>query len=270
MAAEALWQVAIVRHGTLLSTRAEMHRYPGDGREDEPRRVDYYFWIVSSATRTVVIDTGFSTAAASRRGRTATVDPARVLAWFGVTPDWDGEVVITHAHWDHTGQLAKLHRATFVLSEAELDYRRDESATDVGLTEPGDLEALWIAETNGRVRAIDHAVELHPGLTLIPAPGHTPGQLIVQVNTPDGVVVLVSDAVHFDEELRDRSPFAHMTDLRAAGQTYQLIEDIETVSSAVVVAGHEPDLLDRFSRINGPLHDHVSVIGAPQKGTCHE
>jgi glyoxylase-like metal-dependent hydrolase (beta-lactamase superfamily II) len=266
-----LWQVVIVRIGTLQSTRSAM--FANSAGDERPQDIDYHFWLLRGPGEQVLVDTGFSLAAASRRGRTATLDPAAALATLGLDANWTGTVVLTHAHWDHTGQLANLPRARAVVSARELLFWRDLPADDPArdLTEAADLAALQRAQREGRIDPVDGVVELRPGLRVLPAPGHTPGQLAVAVATSDGDVLLTSDAVHFDEELQDRLPFRYMSHLDEAHRSYELLADL--LQNSVVghlVTGHEPGTVHRYPDLGGPLSGHASTIGsAPAAEELH-
>ena len=67
--------------------------------------LDYYIWVVKSDERTIVIDTGFEAGAAAARGRTLTRPVSEGLAAVGVDPTEVLDVVITHMHYDHAGNL---------------------------------------------------------------------------------------------------------------------------------------------------------------------
>ena len=67
-------RVVAVRYGEWATTRSEVfHDGVEAGAPAAPFVLAYYFWIVETPDRTVVVDTGFDPAVADRRGRTALV-----------------------------------------------------------------------------------------------------------------------------------------------------------------------------------------------------
>ena len=67
--------------------------------------MDYFFWIVRNRQRTVVVDTGFSPQSGRLRNRTLLADVGELFRHFGVDPSTSPTVVLTHAHYDHAGNL---------------------------------------------------------------------------------------------------------------------------------------------------------------------
>lgn len=263
-------EIVVVRHGTRASARSELYlHYEDYGSADAPLRIDYYLWVVRSPARTTLVDLGFDASEAARRGREAVCRPVEVWRGLGIEPDtFDGDIVLTHGHWDHTGHIDLFPRARFVLARAEYDFWMGPASRPRllrQLAREHDLAALARAAADGRVALVDGVHDLAPGIRLVPGPGHTPGLLMVEVATRSGPVLLASDAAHFDEEVEADMPFRYMVDLVESFATFAAIRDRD--DDAIVVAGHEPGILDRFPRLDGPLGEHASLIGGPAPGS---
>jgi glyoxylase-like metal-dependent hydrolase (beta-lactamase superfamily II) len=85
--------------------------------------------------------------------------------------------------------------------------------------------------------------------------GHSPGQQIVLVEAGRGLVVLASDAVHlYEEHERDR-PFEIVADLAEMYRGYDLIRELCREPGAVMVPGHDPEVMRRFPPVDGPAGD---------------
>ena len=260
--------VVIVRHGTL--TRGAMIVDRDGGRAGEPLTLDYYFWIVLDPAGTVLVDCGYSAQEAAARGRTIARAPEEVFATFGLDEQWEGDVVLTHLHYDHTGAIDRFPRARLHVADAEMAFRRAGGCSDEHLTAAADLAALADADADRRLLRHDGAVHLRDGIDLIPAPGHTPGQLMVRVETRGGVVLLASDAAHFDEEYLDDLPFTSMTDPDAALLTYADLRRRRDRGEEIV-AGHEAGLIDRYAGSAEPYGPETAVIrAAPRRATPEE
>jgi glyoxylase-like metal-dependent hydrolase (beta-lactamase superfamily II) len=103
------YEVLAIRYGTRESSAAEVFlNYHAYHEPDRPLRMDYFFWVARNAARTVVVDTGFSPAGGAARNRTMLLDTVPALRAGGVPgPDAVSHVILTHAHYDHIGELAQ-------------------------------------------------------------------------------------------------------------------------------------------------------------------
>lgn len=261
-----LYEVVVVRHGTHTTQRSDVylnhHLY---GEPDGPHTVDYYLWVVRNERRTVIVDTGFAQAPAAARGRTVLLAPAGVYRALGIDAGQPHQVVLTHAHSDHIGNLGLFPHSPVLISKAELDFWKSDLATKpliATFTEPGELENLRTLEREGRLTTFGDSTEVAPGIDVIKVGGHTPGQSMVRVATKDGVVLLTSDAVHFQEELDRDMPFISVTDLPGMYAGFQRVRDMVADGEVdVVVPGHDASALDKVEPLGGPLAGNAGVIG---------
>ena len=231
---------------------------------DSPMPMDYFVWLIRAGDRVVVVDTGFAAAAAARRKRRLLQPPAIALAALGVDIARVEDVVITHLHYDHAGQLELFPAARFHVQEAEMAYatgpcmRHDtiRHAFD-GEDVVGMVRQLFA----GRVCFHDGDAELAPGITLHRIGGHTRGLQVVRVSTKRGWVVLASDATHFYANLEQRNPFPIFVDLQAMLDGYDRLLDLAH-SPDHVIPGHDPDVLRQYPLLPASqgeiacLHEH--------------
>ena len=260
-------EILAVRFGNRTTTRAESflnhHLY---GEPDAEIQIDYYFWVVRDGARTTLVDTGFAPAAGRRRRRAWWTTPAGALPAIGIAPASVDTIVVTHAHWDHTGNLHQFPQAQILISQAEYDFwtspmaRRTQFAAHA---EPDEIAYLQRAEQERRLTLINGRHPLADGIELIEVGGHTPGQLVVSVPTATGTVVLASDAVHFYEEVERDRPFAILADLPAMYRAYDLLAGLAARSGTSLVAGHDPLVRTRFAR--HPAGPDVTDLTAPAR-----
>lgn len=249
------YEVYAVRYATRKTDTASVylnhHMY--DGARNSPLVMDYFFWVIRSGTRTVVVDTGFTPDVGIPRGREMTLPVPDGLARLDVDPSSVDTVVITHGHYDHTGNVSLFPNATFVISSRELDFWSGPAARRPlfeHAVEHGDIALLNAYEDAGRLRRMSGVLDVAPGITLIEVGGHTPGQLIVLVDAEGGEVLLTSDAVHYyDEVLLDR-PFLMVHDLERMYQALDVVSGIAQRPGIAYVAGHDPLVFDRFTALS--------------------
>lgn len=258
------WEVVAVRHGRLRTTRSGFYlNYAEYGEPDAPLELGYWFWVVRNGSRTIVVDTGYSREGGTRRGREVLLDPLRGLSELGIAAESDDtEIVITHAHYDHAGNLSGFPTQPVYLHRSEAAFWLGPDARHLqfqSVVDDADLEHLRRVSRTDRVRWVEEACEIAPGVSVIPLPGHTPGQLVVRVATERGTVVLASDACHLDEELERDMPFKHNTDLIGVYRGLETLRDWQR-NGDLIIAGHEPAVIDRFPRLDGALREHAVRI----------
>lgn len=240
------WDVQAVRYGTYPNTKSGlMLQYAHYGEPDAPQALDYYLYVLRGGGRTVVVDTGFSATEATVRGRTTLVDPAGLLPGLGADL-----LVLTHLHWDHIGNVDALPGVPVVAPETELSFWRSPVARHAPFwahTHAPGLEVVEAAVAEGRVTPFAGVAQLAPGLTAFETGGHSPGQVVLLVQTADAPLVLCSDAVHLYEELALRRPFAVVDDLRAMFAGFDLVDALVADIGATAVPGHDPLVVERFA-----------------------
>jgi glyoxylase-like metal-dependent hydrolase (beta-lactamase superfamily II) len=262
---DAAYEVTAVRYGTLAANKGEMfHRFETYGEADGPVELAYYFWVARAADRIVLVDTGFDPVAAARRGRDCLVPPLEALSSLGVAPEDVSAVVVTHFHYDHIGNLAAFPGAELILPRRELEFwtgplaRHAQFAAHV---EAAEVEWIRRAAEEGRVRTSAGEEQVLPGITVIEVGGHSPGQQLVLVEGEEGRVLLTSDAVHFYEELELHRPFGVIADLEAMYRAYERVEELSREPGTVVVAGHDPAVMQRFTGAGACAEIAVQIDG---------
>lgn len=222
--------------------------------------MDYFLWVAVSEDRTVVIDTGFGAEVAARRGRTLLRDPVDALGLIGVDAAKVQDVVITHLHYDHAGNLDRFPHARFHIQELEMHHvagRQMKHRYIAQAYEVEDVVSMIRINFAGRVVMHSGPTALCDGIVLHPGPGHTPGLQFVRVFTKRGWVVLASDATHFYENLEAGRPFTIANDLGAMAETFDLIQSL-TPTLDHIVPGHDPLVMSSYPPASPEL-DGIAV-----------
>ena len=244
------YEVLAVRYGTLASRKSDLYyRFETYGEPDGDASMAYYFWVLRGGGTTILVDTGFDPAAAARRGRTCVVPPLEAHTELGIAPTDVSAIVVTHLHYDHTGNLHAFPDARLIVPARELEFWTGPHAKRAQFAphaEAGDIDYVTRAAAQGRVRVTDGTEEIFDGVTAISVGGHSAGQQVTVVDAGGGVVVLASDAVHLYEELELDRPFAVMHDLEQMYAAYDLVKELARSRRAVVVPGHDPDVFARY------------------------
>jgi glyoxylase-like metal-dependent hydrolase (beta-lactamase superfamily II) len=145
--------------------------------------------LIESPNGRTLIDTGSGALARSREGRENLGQLFVGLKRLGVRPEGIGLVILTHLHSDHVwgcfgpdGREPVFSAARHVIRREEWEGMHPMLADDLNRLEPF-------------VDRVDGQVEVAPGITLLSAPGHSPGHSAVLVNSDGEELLCVGDAV---------------------------------------------------------------------------
>lgn len=257
-----IYEIHAVKYGQ--HARRSGENFIGGDPHDVPMPLDYYVWVVRNAARTVVVDTGFNAAAADKRGRTLVHPVAEGLAALGVAAETVGDVVITHLHYDHAGNVPLFGRARFHLQDQEMAFATGRCMCHSLLSHgysADDVTVMVHKVFDGCVQFHDGMATLAPGIELHHIGGHTRGLQVVRVMTRRGWVVLASDASHF---------YAHMEGDRAFPVLYNLSDMLEgyrrlralAESPRHIVPGHDPLVLAHYPASHELLAGWIARLDA--------
>lgn len=188
---------------------------------------------------------GWSTIALLRgQGRVALVDVgsfnirpelAKQLAARDVKREDVTDILLTHAHWDHSVNAPLFPNATVWIGAAEMAWAE---------AEPWDFNALpelHVRElaASPRTRRIVAGDEPLPGIHVIAAPGHTPGCLVYYLAGSSPPVIFSGDAAKNRAEMLSRQ--ADMTmDAAASESSMAGIWSLwQAVPGTLLVPGHD-------------------------------
>ncbi len=256
------YEVYAIRYANRPMRRSE-HFLLGDSH-DGPVDLDYFVWVAIGKERSFVIDIGFSQPTAERRNRKLLRCPIESLKLVGLDPAKVLDAVITHLHYDHAGNFKLLPAARFHIQEPEIHFAAGRHMCSAFFRLPYDVEDIVdVVRLNyaERVKFYNGPVELAPGISLEPMPGHTPGLQVVRVHTRRGWIVLMSDAAHYFENIIHRRPFPLVV---SVPQMMDSFDRITTLASGMdrMIPGHDPLVLKMYPAPSPELEGIVARLDA--------
>ena len=229
--------------------RNASENFIGGDPHDRSMRMDYFTWLVRNSNATYVIDTGFNAQAATRRGREFLRCPTDGLLHLDVNAAEVKDVILTHLHYDHAGNLDLFPKATFHLQDSEMTYATGRYMAHAPFSfayDVNDITYLLRENYRGRVAFHEGDAQLAQGISLHHIGGHTLGLQAVRVWTRIGWLVLASDAAHYYANMEEQRPFPIVADVTRMVAGYARLKALAD-APRFVIPGHDPEVLRRYA-----------------------
>jgi glyoxylase-like metal-dependent hydrolase (beta-lactamase superfamily II) len=259
------YEIFAVKYGERVGSRGGLFVY-GDPH-DAPMAMDYFVWAIRNSERTIVIDVGYGREEGESRGRTFLRSPVEGLKLIGIEASDVVDVIITHMHYDHAGNLALFPNARFHIQDEEMAYVTGRAMTHKVLRSSYAIDDVveMVRLTHGE-RVVFHAGddEIAPGVTVHHISGHTRGLQSVRVASARGPVVLASDAAHYYENLEKETPFAVLENMYLMLEGFRKLRKL-VPTTAHLVPGHDPEVLKRYPAPSPELEGIVARLDLAPK-----
>jgi glyoxylase-like metal-dependent hydrolase (beta-lactamase superfamily II) len=221
--------VTALSDGVLERTHEMMH---GVSAEEAARHMAKAFrpgivisvnaFLISAGSRSILVETGSGNYLGPTTGKL--LDS---LAAAGAAPADIDTILLTHMHPDHSAGLTDLATGKRIYPNAELVVHEDEPKhwnDDAAMARGTDREKKLffqqareqMAPYRDRMRLF-RSGEVAPGITAIPAPGHTPGHTAYLLESGTDRLLIWGDTVHIPEVQVPRPEVTMVVDSDRAG-----------------------------------------------------
>ncbi len=264
-----VYEVYALRYASKLErTRNENFIFDFDPH-DGPMPMDYFVWLLKSNEHTILVDSGFNQTSGKARNRVLSCDPIRSLSVLGIDINRIDDVIITHLHYDHAGNLVQLPKARLHIQDAEMEYATGRYMRERvlrGAYSADDVVEVVRGVYQDRVVFHQGNDQVMPGVEVIRIGGHTRGLQSVRVFTQRGWVVLASDATHYYDNMRLKNPFPIVFN------TGDMISGYESLVRAAdsldhIVPGHDPAVLRVYPLVSNGGVDVACLHLPPNPGS---
>ena len=170
--------------------------------------------LIRTSTENILVDTGLGNAYDEKFAFLYGVDKSqtellRSLTAAGVQAADISKVILTHLHFDHAGGNCfqegngefkpTFPNAVYYINQGELAYAKDPDPR----SSPSYLPHTWEPlEKRGQVALTSGDEEIASGVTVLPAPGHTPNHQIVTVRSGEMTACFLADLVPTPSHLK--------------------------------------------------------------------
>ena len=258
------YKVYAIKYAENLSYKSADAFLGGDPHNAEIK-MDYFVWLISGNGRNVLVDLGFKKEVAVKRKRDFLRCPTDGIRLLGVDPASIEDIVITHLHYDHAGNLELFPNAKLHVQDREMAF-----ATGRYMANPSfghGYEAGDVMQMVGRVfgrKAVFHDgdEDIAPGISVHLIGGHTHGQQAVRVWTERGWVVLASDSSHYYMNVNKNRPFTWSFHIGEAVDGFRKLRQLAP-SLDHIIPGHDPLVMNYYPAPSKETEGIVARLDVP-------
>ncbi|WP_369185799.1 MBL fold metallo-hydrolase [Streptomyces sp. Y1] len=219
---------------------------------DVPRLASHSFAVEAGGLR-ILVDTGIGNGKNRANPAWNALDtdfPARLTA-AGFPPESVDLVITTHLHTDHVGWNTRLvgedwvptfPHARYLTSRTEWDHWAGTDLDEARAQMFRDsVHPVRDAGQYDPVAVPEQGHEVAPGVLLVPAPGHTPGQVAVELRGSHRRALITGDSIHHPVQLSH--PHVHScvdTDPAQAVRTRARLLEALADTDALLLGTHFP------------------------------
>lgn len=231
-----------------LGYRSDIRRR--DGSVTEGVMVPVPVWLLENTDRVILIDTGLGdvdeVADMQHRygvdfvaSRAADQDLIAGLAAHGVKPADVELIVLTHLHFDHIGNNELFPNARFITQRDELPQALRPPRFSMFYYPEYAYKITGILD---RLDVIDGDAQIDPAVRLVKIGGHTPGCMVVMIDTAQGRVCLTSDVMYNYRNLELNWPMGSFWDLPELMRGYDRLH----IEADIIIPEHDWQFRQQF------------------------
>jgi len=236
------YSIQAIRYAT--SPGVEVSDLVVGGPKDQKVDIAMVVWLIRGSGHTILFDSGFHRDTFTKYFPMQDyLRPDLAVKTAGVDPDQVTDIVISHAHWDHTGGIDLFPKAQIWIQKDEYRYYTMDAwqpGGNHGGIDPEDVKELVQLNTAGRVHLVEgDNIEIFPGIRAYTGSRHTYASQYLRVEG-NPTYVLASDNAYFYLNLSAHLASATFSDADHAANIAQQARMIQLAGSPDrVVPGHD-------------------------------
>ncbi len=241
------WRVFAIEYGQSDFSRSALIQ---NGDKTERQAFSWYAWLIIGHQKRILIDTGFGDKETANKWKIKNFKPVNeIIKEAGISSESITDVVLTHLHWDHAGNIKPYQNARIHINSEEWNWaksRVNEKQPERSGVRHSDLKQIELYRQKNQVHMLSNETEIFPGISTKVGGAHTGGIMWLTVKTNNHIVVLASDNAFLYENLETLTPIGQTASPDADLAVLTRITESAT-HSRLIVPGHDPLVAKKFT-----------------------
>ena len=198
-------------------------------------------------------------------------DVVAQITRMGLIPEQITKIVLTHAHFDHTGELQAFPKAQVLIGPGETKFIQRAFGETHGVLKKDfswdAIKELSFTDTKPFL-TFTGSLDLFPdkSVTIVPTPGHTPGSISVYVRTKQAQFLFCGDAAYAPVNIEKPVNTGYNDNPPISWETIERLHDLHSAMPGLkIITFHDPAFADVPYDTPMPLVEETPKSPAPQK-----
>ncbi len=200
-------------------------------KENKYYDFSWLFYLIKISDKIILIDTGFSDKYLADQFNIKLTDPIYLLKKLKIEPENVTDIILTHSHFDHIGNINKFINANIFIEKNELDY----------FFKYSDLKPIKeFLKNNKKIITFDKLITLYNIINIKKIGGHTIGSSIVELNFKEKHYMIIGDECYLNENINLKIPVGTFFNHE---KNKNFINNLDNNKKNIYLTFHEPSIL---------------------------
>lgn len=229
-----IFELYAIKYGDSLFSSKKIF---SDTNKEKKIPFSWFFYVLKIDKKIILIDTGFSDLKKIKKYNINLTDPIDLLKQNNISPEQITDIILTHSHFDHIGNIDKFKNANIYISKNELNYFLDKSSNTK-------IKNFFLL--HDKLISFENELDLFNFIKIKEIKGHTPGSSVVFIKKKDKKYILPGDECYLIENCSKARPIGTIYDYEKNNNFIKAISN----SNYEILTFHDPKIFDNYKRIN--------------------
>lgn len=204
---------------------------------NKPLPFAWMFYVIRYGKKIILVDTGFRKESLIEFYNIDYKNPLSLLKKLNIDPSQITDVIITHSHFDHIGNVDRFINAKIYIQKDELENFKKYSKNQ---------EILDFFKNNKNLITFDEAYILYDLFKIEKIGSHTIGSSVVSFNHKNKNYILTGDECYLLDNCQGKMIGTYY-DIK---KNKKFIEKIKEIADKVILTFHDPLIFDKYQKID--------------------